>query len=71
LHKKAAIYFYRIGYRKKMYNTLDKPQADVDTWIMVYDEETTGNERHCSEKTPMQMLTDPKPLVKTPLNNTW
>ena len=30
--------FYRIAFRKKVYRSIDELQADLDSWIMEYNE---------------------------------
>jgi len=70
-HKTVLNEFYRIAFRKKIYNTLDELQADLDTWIKYYNEERTHSGKYCFGKTPMQTLLDSMPLVREKmLNNT-
>lgn len=70
-HKTVLNEFYRIAFRKKIYNTLDELQTDLDTWIKYYNEERTHSGKYCFGKTPMQTFLDSMPLVKEKmLNNT-
>jgi len=70
-HKTVLNEFYRIAFRKKIYNTLDELQTDLDTWIRYYNEERTHSGKYCFGKTPMQTFLDSMPLVKEKmLNNT-
>jgi len=70
-HKTVLNEFYRIAFRKKIYNTLDELQTDLDTWIKHYNEERTHSGKYCFGKTPMQTFLDSMPLVKEKmLNNT-
>jgi len=70
-HKTVLNEFYRIAFRKKIYNTLDELQADLDTWIQYYNEERTHSGKYCFGKTPMQTFLDSMPLVREKmLNNT-
>jgi transposase InsO family protein len=70
-HKTVLNEFYRIAFRKKIYNTLDELQADLDTWIKYYNEERTHSGKYCFGKTPMQTFLDSMPLVREKmLNNT-
>lgn len=70
-HKTVLNEFYRIAFRKKIYNTLDELQADWDTWIKYYNEERTHGGKYCFGKTPMQTFLDSMPLVREKmLNNT-
>jgi len=48
--------FYRIAFRKKGYNTPDKLQADLDTWLNGYNEERVHSGNYCFGKTPMQIF---------------
>ncbi|MHC4259128.1 MAG: integrase core domain-containing protein, partial [Planctomycetota bacterium] len=70
-HKTVLNEFYRVAFRKKIYNTLDELQADLDTWIKHYNEERTHSGKYCFGKTPMQTFLDSMPLVREKtLNNT-
>ena len=70
-HKTVLNEFYRVAFRKKIYNTLDELQADLDTWIKYYNEERTHSGKYCFGKTPMQTFLDSMPLVREKmLNNT-
>jgi len=70
-HKTILNEFYRIAFRKKIYNTLDELQVDLDIWIKHYNEERTHSGKYCFGKTPMQTFKDSIPLVKEKmLNNT-
>ncbi len=63
-HKTILDEFYRITFRKKIYNTLDELQADLDTWIKQYNEERPHSGKYCFGKTPMQTFKDSIPLAK-------
>ena len=70
-HKTVLNEFYRIAFRKKIYNTLDELQTDLDTWIKYYNEERTHSGKYCFGKTPMQTFLDSMLLVREKtLNNT-
>ena len=70
-HKTVLNEFYRIAFRKKIYNSLDELQTDLDTWIKYYNEERTHSGKYCFGKTPMQTFLDSMPLVREKmLNNT-
>ena len=69
-HKTVLDEFYRIAFRRKIYNTLDELQADLDTWLKQYNEERVHSGKYCFGKTPMQTFLDSIPLVKEKtLNN--
>jgi len=63
-HKTILDEFYRITFRKKIYNTLDELQADLDTWIKQYNEQRPHSGKYCFGKTPMQTFEDSIPLAK-------
>ena len=56
--------FYRIAFRKKVYNTLEQLQTDLDEWIDYYNQERTHWGKHCYGKTPMQTFMDSKHIAK-------
>jgi hypothetical protein len=56
--------FYRIAFRKKIYNTLDDLQADLDIWLKEYNEQRPHSGKYCFRKTPMQTFIDSIPLAK-------
>jgi hypothetical protein len=56
--------FYAIAFRKKMYESIDALQADLDSWIQYYNTERPHSGRYCYGKTPMQTFTDSIPLDK-------
>ena len=63
-HKTVLDEFYRVAFRKKIYNTLDELQADLDTWLTYYNEERVYSGTYCLGKTPIQTFLDSVPLVK-------
>ena len=70
-HRTILDEFYRIAFRKKIYNTLDELQADLDTWLKEYNEQRPHSGKYCFGKTPMQTFMDSIPLAKAKmLNNT-
>lgn len=63
-HKSVLDEFYRVAFRKKIYNSLDELQEDLDTWIKHYNEERTHSGKYCFGKTPMQTFKDSINLAK-------
>lgn len=63
-HKSVLDEFYRVAFRKKIYNNLDELQKDLDTWIKHYNEERTHSGKYCFGKTPMQTFEDSIQLAK-------
>jgi transposase InsO family protein len=68
-HKTVLDEFYRIAFRRKIYNNLDELQADLDTWIKQYNEERVHSGKYCFGKTPMKTFLDSIPLVKEKMLN--
>jgi transposase InsO family protein len=68
-HKTVLDEFYRVAFRRKIYNNLDELQADLDTWIKQYNEERVHSGKYCFGKTPMKTFLDSIPLVKEKMLN--
>lgn len=69
-HRTMQEEFYAIAFRKKLYNTLEGLQSDIDQWIDFYNSERPHSGRYCFGKTPMQTFTDSKELAQgKDLNN--
>ena len=68
-HKTVLDEFYRVTFRKKLYNTLDELQQDLDIWIRDYNEERVHSGKYCFGKTPMQTFRDSMTLVKEKMLN--
>ena len=63
-HKTMLQEFYQIAFRKKIYNSIEVLQADLDKWLRFYNEERPHSGRYCYGKTPMQTFNDSKQLAK-------
>lgn len=57
-HRTMQDEFYATAFRKKIYNTIDKLQADLDIWLEYYNNERPHTGKHCNGKTPMQTWND-------------
>ena len=68
-HKTMLQEFYQIAFRKKLYNTLDELQQDLDNWIKEYNEQRPHSGKYCFGKTPMQTFLDSIPLAKEKMLN--
>ena len=55
--------FYRVAFRRKVYNTIDELQADLDDWLREYNEERTHSGKYCYGKTPMRTFLDSLPIA--------
>jgi transposase InsO family protein len=53
-HQTIQNEFYASAFRRKLYNSLEHLQADVDAWITEYNCERTHSGKYCYGKTPMQ-----------------
>jgi transposase InsO family protein len=62
-HKTIQNEFYATAFRRKMYNSLEELQTDLDAWIQDYNEQRTHSGKHCFGKTPMQTFLDSKHIA--------
>ena len=63
-HKTVLNEFYMVAFRKKVYQTLDELQQDLDDWVKWYNEERTHSGKYCYGKTPMQTFLDTLPKAR-------
>lgn len=63
-HRTVLQEFYQIAFRKKIYGSIEELQADLDEWIMYYNEERPHSGKYCYGKTPMQTFMDTIHLAK-------
>ena len=63
-HKTVLDEFYRVVFRKKIYQSIAELQADLDAWVQSYNEDRAHQGRWCFGKTPMQTFLDATPLAK-------
>jgi len=66
-HKTLLDEFYRVAFRKKLYRGIDELQADLDAWLVEYNEARPHQGRWCYGKTPMQTFIDTLPVAKEKL----
>lgn len=52
-HRTILEEFYRITFRKKVYSSLDELQADLDEWLVSYNERRSHQGRMCEGRTPL------------------
>jgi transposase InsO family protein len=57
-HRTIQEEFYAIAFRKKMYQSLEELQTDLDVWMQYYNEQRAHSGRYCFGKTPMQTFLD-------------
>jgi transposase InsO family protein len=63
-HRTLQDEFYAIAFRKKMYDSIDLLQQDLDIWMEHYNNERPHSGRYCYGKTPMETFIDSIPLAK-------
>lgn len=56
--------FYSVAFRKKIYNSIEELQIDLDEWLDEYNKERPHSGKYCFGKTPYQTLVDSIPLAK-------
>ena len=59
-HKTILNEFYQVTFRKKLYQTLEELQKDLDEWLPYYNNERTHQGKMCNGRTPVETLTDGK-----------
>jgi transposase InsO family protein len=62
-HKTMQDEYYSLLFRKKLYQSLEELQVDVDEWVRKYNEERPHSGRYCYGKTPWQTFLDSKHLA--------
>jgi transposase InsO family protein len=63
-HKTVLNEFYQVTFRKKIYDTLEKLQEDLDQFITHYNNERTHQGKRCQGRTPMQTFMDGMEVAK-------
>jgi len=63
-HKTVLQEFYQITFRKKIYSGIQELQADLDEWMLYYNNERTHQGKMCCGRTPLETLEDGKQLWK-------
>jgi hypothetical protein len=63
-HQTIQNEFYASAFRRKLYNSIQELQSDVDRWIESYNSERTHSGKYCYGKTPMQTFLDSKHLAQ-------
>lgn len=66
-HRTLQEEFFWIAFRKKIYKSIEELQADLDDWLLFYNQERTHSGKFCFGKTPHQTLIDSIPLAKEKL----
>ena len=63
-HRTMLDEFYRVVFRKKLYESLEQLQMDADQWIEQYNRERTHSGKYCYGKTPMETFQSAKHLAE-------
>ena len=61
-HRTILDEFYRITFRKNLYQSIEQLQDDLDNWLIYYNNERTHQGKRCNGRTPMQTLNDGKQI---------
>jgi transposase InsO family protein len=69
-HRTMQNEFYAIAFRKKIYNSIDELQLDVDLWLDYYNKERPHSGKYCFGKTPWQTWTESLHLTKDKMLDT-
>ncbi|CAH2892354.1 MAG: Transposase, ISSod13 [uncultured Paraburkholderia sp.] len=67
LHKTMLNGFYRITFRRKIYDSIATLQTDLDAWLDQYNNEREHQGRWCYGRTPMRTFLDSPELAKEKL----
>ncbi len=59
-HKTILQEFYQVAFRRKIYRSIEELQADLDDWLIYYNNHRTHQGKMCCGRTPMQTLIDGK-----------
>ena len=54
--------FYRVTFRKNLYENIEQLQKELDIWLEYYNNERTHQGKMCCGRTPMQTLLDGKQI---------
>jgi len=63
-HKTILNEFYQVTLRKKIYNSVEELQTDLDEWLIKYNTQRTHQGKMCCGRTPMETLIDGKRIWK-------
>src|SRR5688572_6046609 len=62
-HRTIQDEFYAIAFRKKLYESLEALQTDLDVWITEYNERRTHTGKYCFGRTPWETFLTSKQLA--------
>ncbi len=61
--------FFWVAFRKKIYESIDQLQTDLDQWIDYYNNQRTHSGKFCFGKTPIQTFKDSIRIAREKLIN--
>ena len=59
-HRTLLQEFYQVAFRRRVFETIDQLQKELDTWIEFYNTERTHQGKMCCGRTPLETLIDGK-----------
>ena len=63
-HKTVLQEFYQVAFRKRLYASLEQLQADLDAWLVTYNEQGTHQGKMCCGRTPWETFEDGRRLAE-------
>ena len=63
-HRTIQDEFYAVAFRKKVYESMEQLQQDLDGWMEQYNRERTHTGKYCYGRTPMHTFLESLPLAK-------
>lgn len=63
-HRTIQEEFYAVAFRKKLYESLEILQQDLDEWLVRYNQERTHSGKYCYGKTPWETFDTSKELAE-------
>lgn len=68
-HRTIQDEFYAIAFRKKLYQSIEELQKDLDEWLEYYNKTRTHSGKYCFGKTPLETFLDSLQMAKEKLLN--
>ena len=63
-HKTILQEFYQVTFRKRVYQSIDQLQTDLDIWLEHYNKERTHQGKMCCGRTPFETMIEGKKIWK-------
>ena len=68
-HKTILQEFYQVSFRKKIYQSMEQLQVDLDQWMTHYNDERTHQGKMCCGRTPAETFEDGKKIRQAKMIN--